>query len=108
MYIRRIYKSKKIIITPYFRVTSFKSGTVYMVVHSPPHEQTLGLDKRLQLSSPVLIEVDMKEIPRRRITVTSSLNKYPRISWKIHKGAGVTPPCPRPLASEHAAYLKTT
>ncbi len=63
------------IITPYFRVTAFKSGTVYMVVHSPPHEQTLGLDKRLQLSSPVLIEVNLKETPSRRIIVTSSLKR---------------------------------
>jgi hypothetical protein len=46
-----------------------------MVVHSPPHEQTLCLDNRLQLSSPVLVEVDMKEPPRRRRMVTSSLKR---------------------------------
>ncbi len=33
-----------------------------------------------------ILVLHMKETPRRRITVTSSLMKYPRISWEIGRG----------------------
>jgi hypothetical protein len=112
MYIRRTYKYKKMLNAPYFLVTTFKSGSACMVVYSPPHEQTLGLDKRLRLSSPVLIEVDMKE------NTEEENNGNVVFKKKIHGSAGkyiggqalLRPPAPPPLytLASYTVHLKTT
>jgi hypothetical protein len=72
-----------------------------MVVHSPPHEQTLGLDKRLQLSSPVLIEVYMKKEEENNAYVVVEYISTDQLGRRYSARL-------RPLASEHTAYLKTT
>jgi hypothetical protein len=47
----------------------------------------------------VFNKISMKEIPRRKIAVTSSLNKFLWLSWERGwgKGEGVTPPAPTPF-----------